>query len=1140
MPFGNSDWNKAYAADPIDAGAAGSDVVDFFIDEQDSNNVYIAYYGEANTDPTRTAGITSGKLFYSFNATSPTPSWDNRTPYQVKDDRINSIAVDPKNIGRIWVALGNIDTNYVGASPDTMKNRVMYSNDTGLSWTDVSKGLSALPVNKLLYRKGSIDEIYAGTDVGVFKWNNTTNEWECFNNSLPTCIVMDMEINYCANKLRVATYGRRIWETVLGEITLQPTATITAGTPPWTGGHHHYLNCSIDIPAGVTLTISGDTVHMPRGGIIAVEPGGHLIVDHALITNSCNSCLWQGIQARGQVLMSQDPSPYHNQGFVSIQNNSIIEHVIIGVANSNTDTIWSTNGGVIQCDASTFLNCQTSVDFQGYDNWYSGGLSPNRSYFYNCNFLLDNNYKGNTIGLPMQNMVHMHGVEGIVYAGCIFRNTDKATINKGMGAGIRATNSAFNVWPYCASLLGCPYPVRSQFSGFTNAIDIRGLWQPGLAVNIDQADFDTTTTGVYINAFNNVSTTRCNFNIGRGKPVDSIVSDTHPVCSQNFGIFIQNTSIFRIEENNFTKVPNYDVDYYGSPWYNYGTVVANSGGKMNKVYRNNFNSLDYAVYAIGNNMVTPDSSFTDGLKILCNAFSNDGTDILVTSDGGSLYQGINGQGSIFASAGNTFSGSSRNIVNYVSNPVYYYYTIGHTPTENPAYIYAVPYVMTTLVSSPKSCPSSYSTGTFAACIAGSTTALTMSSLQTHKQNFRVNQSILQSLQGAYRSQLDFGNTDSLVVVIDTSTYSPSLYSMLSGGAPYISTTALKAVADINVLGYSEMMNVMRQNPDDLHDYDFLNYVNNDYHFSADDMDTLRYASLNTTARTTLEQTMGVKRMTMADEANIIMMALTSSVDTNVTESDINAGICMDSASVYYRMDSTAFYFGLDSMDTWLRNIGGLWTKYERAAYYDFRGQHEIADSIFNGILGMLPAGDSTDSVTYVDYKKMRDVITGAEADGRNVYTLNDGEIDSLSPFGSTDITYNTAAVEIGTITDLRVTPYVPCVLVHFETYRLGHGGTTTKTIRPITDINSSKYNRFSVFPNPASGVVTFSYNVQDGGNDMRIVVTNVVGEKVATMQPKGSAGNAYWNPGNVAAGVYIYTASNDRGVISKGKVVVVK
>ncbi len=81
---------------------------------------------------------------------------------------------------------------------------------------------------------------------------------------------------------------------------------------------------------------------------------------------------------------------------------------------------------------------------------------------------------------------------------------------------------------------------------------------------------------------------------------------------------------------------------------------------------------------------------------------------------------------------------------------------------------------------------------------------------------------------------------------------------------------------------------------------------------------------------------------------------------------------------------------------------------------------------------------------------------------------------------------------------------------------------------------------FSVFPNPASGVVTFSYNVQDGGNDMRIVVTNVVGEKVATMQPTGSAGNAYWNPGNVAAGVYIYTASNDRGVISKGKVVVVR
>jgi hypothetical protein len=56
---------------------------------------------------------------------------------------------------------------------------------------------------------------------------------------------------------------------------------------------------------------------------------------------------------------------------------------------------------------------------------------------------------------------------------------------------------------------------------------------------------------------------------------------------------------------------------------------------------------------------------------------------------------------------------------------------------------------------------------------------------------------------------------------------------------------------------------------------------------------------------------------------------------------------------------------------------------------------------------------------------------------------------------------------------------------------------------------------------------------------VKIVITNTVGEKVKELHAANKAGSMQWDPRGLAAGVYLYQASSEQGIISKGKLVVI-
>jgi hypothetical protein len=64
-------------------------------------------------------------------------------------------------------------------------------------------------------KEDPLNTLYLGTHVGVFFYNDTTADWESFDNNLPNVAVRDLAINIPDETIVAGTYGRGIWSSPL-------------------------------------------------------------------------------------------------------------------------------------------------------------------------------------------------------------------------------------------------------------------------------------------------------------------------------------------------------------------------------------------------------------------------------------------------------------------------------------------------------------------------------------------------------------------------------------------------------------------------------------------------------------------------------------------------------------------------------------------------------------------------------------------------------------------------------------------------------------------------------------------------------------------------------------------------------------
>lgn len=595
------------------------------------NIVYLAYWGP-------TWGLE--RKYKLLKSTDGGSNWTdlsaNFTPYNWT--YITDFEVDPYNPDRVWASCAGY---WQGVPTSQGLNRVVFSNDGGTTWNDCSTGLPPFPVNCLVYRNGTDDEIYAGTDAGVYRWNKPLQTWECFNNGLPAAIITKLEINNCKGKLMASTFGRGLWEAPLP----QASDYHVTASQVWDLNYYRSFNCNVVVDPGVTLTIKG-TVQFAEDMRLVIKPNARVVVDGGTLTNSCGG-MWEGVNVGGtgnqpQSILPNGLSQY--QGIIDLVNNATIQNAKNGISTSlidlNGNINWSSFGGIIRAKDSKFINNRRDVEFMSYPSF------NNISYFYNCVFEVNQLLVNGVI--PSTRM-SMWNIKNVYIKGCDFKYTaGNAYPVLSRGNGIYSIDAKFIVNDYCTNGTVPCLPnntIQSKFQNWDYGIESHNS-NVFMSAYINHAKFINNNSGgallsgMHYPVFNN-----CEVEVGGEY--------------QAYGLYLDRCKYYKVQNNSFNNTTNNQDDI--------GIFVRNSMEGAHQIYSNYFTNMTVGINSLDNN--SGENNFIDGLKMNCNIFLSGKYDIAQMSSG-------NIQPTV-----NYVQGSNGAVTNYVRN--YYSAICGN---ENKWYI----------------------------------------------------------------------------------------------------------------------------------------------------------------------------------------------------------------------------------------------------------------------------------------------------------------------------------------------------------------------------------------------------------------------------------------------------------------------
>lgn len=859
-----------------------------------------------------------------------------------------------------------------------------------------------------------------------------------------------------------------------------PDVTITAPDVNWNTAMQ--ISGNVIIENGAKLTITNNVSFSQHSKII-VKQGGKLIVNGGTLTNTNSYCnyfkMWQGIEVWGNSSTHQYANSYgqYQQGYLEL-NNATIKNAKCAVE------LWkrgdyTTTGGILKATNSTFLNNSKSIHALYYRNFhpYHPNLETNYvAIMKNCIFEISNQYLPNYI---FKNHIDIDHVKGVSINGCDFLLASNVDGIADMNKAISSNSAGFSVYSQCVTPIEpCAQYDSCRFEGFYQGICAIHDLSNSYTFNVSAASFKNNKYGIYTTNVKNQSIKNSIFKISNfgsfGCP-----------DAEGFGIYLEASSGFAIEQNYFVKATGAPVGIYT------GIRVANTNA-VDDLYKNTFAGLSYGNYAEGANIL---SNTQIGLTYTCNLNVNNYADFYVPLPNPEVSFIQQSQGSSTKPAGNAFSstGVTWHFYNGGGNLIDYYHSSAYS-NQNPDEVNKCYQITDHTVSTVNQCPSH----------SGNIIPDPQEKLDL-ESDYALSATNYTNVKALYDNLKDGGSTEQTLDDIQSAQAGDmwSLRTLLLGASPHLSQEVLKLVAGrTDVFTEAVIFDVLAANPDELKKDELLQYLEEKENPLPGYMiDILRQVAEGTTYKTVLLQDLARYSHQKAFAANSIIRSYLNDTTTDLT-----------------------------LVRNWLDNLGGLEADRQIIATYlqerNFTNALALAD-----MLPDLYAMDSTGLSEHTQYMQLLGLYQTLHNDGRHADALSESEklfVEGLASGANNSL----QQIARGILTCFYEASYTTC---------LQSGGQAAyKSTRVSSGLLANVYGlTINVKPNPAHEWAAFDYTLPGNTSDAILTIFDSFGKQVESCTLTGLQGQKLWDIRKLTSGIYLFKVTAGNLTISD-KVILVK
>ncbi len=291
-------------------------------------------------------------------------TWDELTLPTVSNSRKMLIQVDPEDENLVYIAFASAGNG----------QKIYSSIDGGTNWLNISTNtLDNQNARSIAFVGGTDGGIYYATNQTIYYRNNSMSDWDDFGDGLP----VEMNTNiirlfYRDAKLRLASYGKGIWESPLFEAPSKPIAQISVDKLNFTmhceSDTFHYVDHSMLNHSGATWewTFEGGspaTGNSWEENVTYDTPGTYLTI--LTVTNA------GGVSDTDSLYIVIDPY---------IPTTILDEDFETGFVPNGFEIVNADEGQTweLSTDAGGFGLSSQSMVMRGYDYWPGGDVDDIR------------------------------------------------------------------------------------------------------------------------------------------------------------------------------------------------------------------------------------------------------------------------------------------------------------------------------------------------------------------------------------------------------------------------------------------------------------------------------------------------------------------------------------------------------------------------------------------------------------------------------------------------------------------------------------------------------------------------------------------------------------------------------------------